>query len=491
MNITFEADDEVALLEKFLLQSGSGAMSGLPNIADLRSQAETLLKRISSPVRTMIAGEFSAGKSTLANLLVGERLIPTSVLASSLPPIVFRYGESVAASACWWAGRGPVAFDGADFDAIMAVRPDYIVLTVPNPILKRVSIFDTPGTSDPDRESEVLVELSGRAEMIIWCTNAVQAWRESERYVWTQLSPAVTKNGLMAVTHVDLPSVRQGYGRIMARLAKEAGPLFHAVLPIDSLSAAEAAPRGLVVDDATWTHSGGAGLVKGVLDLAGLIRAPDLLAARKFIAAHITPTIEKSPKTAVAATPDPPKTTPNPKLGPLSGLAKPAQRPPASSGVKINPLAGLAKLKEKAKQNAVPEETPAPEKPATEKNDAVAAAIKPSKPQKSASSRPMHPLVADWKKKIDALITLVQGHDDPESSGFMQAASDTVLEVVEAISAPGVLQPETEWLLPQFQDALDTIILMQMESGDDALEDAAMLLLQMSRDLGLIAGQSD
>ncbi len=514
MTISFEADAEITALEGFLQKSSQGALSNLDGIEDLRNSAESLLKRVSSPVRTMIAGEFSAGKSTLTNLLVGERLIPTSVLASSLPPIVFRHGAKVTASACWWAGKEPQAFEGADFDTLMTVDPDYIVLTAPNPILKRVSIFDTPGTSDPDRESEVLIELSSRAEMIIWCTNAVQAWRESERHMWTQLSPAVTKNSLMAVTHVDLPSVRQGYGRIMARLVKEAGSLFHAILPIDSLTAIDSAPRGVVKDAERWTHSGGAGLVKGVMDLAASLRKADVMATRDLIASRLAPAMEQTrpsektaaPKAAAARpaepvakaeapaaviAPVPPATPPaKPKLSAASATEKPA---PRAAGGRMNPLAGLAKLKEKTQRSAedadlpddLPDAAPTPEaKAAVEESPALQV---PARPVNRPARTEPHPLLLDWQGKVAALIALIKAHPDPEESGFMQAASDTIMELLDAVSAPGVLQPDTNWLLGQFQEALDTVIMMQVESGDDVLEDAAMLLLQLSRDLACVA----
>ncbi len=505
MTIQFDADTEIAALESFLQKSSQGALSNFDGIEDLRSTAEALLKRVTSPVRTMIAGEFSAGKSTLTNLLVGERLIPTSVLASALPPIVFRHGAKVTASACWWAGKDSQPFDGADFDKLMTVDPDYIVLTAPNPILKRVSIFDTPGTSDPDRESEVLIELSSRAEMIIWCTNAVQAWRESERHMWTQLSPAVTKNSLMAVTHVDLPSVRQGYGRIMARLVKEAGSLFQAILPIDSLTAIEAAPRGVVKDPESWTNSGGAGLVKGVMDLAASLRSADIMAAQQLIVSRIEPALAQTRPSEKAApakppvieevvakepVPKPAPTEAKPKLSAAAAMDKPAPRP---AGGKMNPLAGLAKLKEKAQrpdetddiadtvdtQDDAPHPAPVVTDPAEKRP-----ATKPA--QRPARTEP-HPILVDWQGKVQALVALLDGHPEPEASGFMQAASDTIMELLDAVSAKDMLQPDTTWLLGQFQEALDTVILMQVESGDDVLEDAAMLLLQLSRDLAVVA----
>ncbi len=490
-----DAETEAARLGTFLVESAGSKYAGTPGLAEVRSQAEGILKRISAPVRVMIAGEFSSGKSTLTNLLVGEQLIPTGVLASPLPPVVFRYGSSLTASACWWDGGEPKVFQTADFDALMALDPDYIVLTANAPFLKYITVFDTPGTSDPDREGEVLIELSGRAEMVIWCTNAVQAWRESERHTWFQLSPAVIKNGLLAVTHVDLPSVKQGYERIMARLTKEAGPHFHSILPIDTLTALEAAPGGDVKDQDSWMTSGGEALMKGIMDLAGEIRRPDVLAARELMSKRIAPLVEavrRAPATAVvtpitAAKPaakafDQPKPPlPGPKVVQAVPAAeeKFAPKTARNPGAKINPLAGFAKLKERAQREPEPdvEDDPAEALPEPQVNAPAAAK------RKSAASDAVHPIFAEWQTKIDALIAQLQGHDDPESSGFGQAASDTVMEIIDAISAADITNPDTEWLFAQFQEAMDTIILIQTEMGEGPIEDAAILLLQLSRDL--------
>jgi hypothetical protein len=159
----------------------------------------------------------------------------------------------------------------------------------------------------------------------------------------------------------------------------------------------------------------------------------------------------------------------------------------------LNPMAGLAKLKEKtqraaeleALQGDLPEDV-ASDAPIADQSKAPVAA-KAAKTAKRATRAEPHPLVLDWQSKVDALIALVQEHPDPEESGFMQAASDTIMELLDAVAAPEVLHPDNQWLLGQFQEGLDTVIMMQVESGDDVLEDAAMLLLQLSRDLACIA----
>ena len=524
MKISFESDEDAKALRAFLKDSadGTGKAEKTQEVVRLHAQAEANLKRLETPVRMMLAGEFSSGKSSLANLLIGDQLIPTGVLASPLPPVVFRHGVETTSAACWWAGREQQGFKGAQFQSIMALEPDYIVLTAPNPLLKHVTIFDTPGSSDPDRDGEILVELSGRAEMVIWCTNAVQAWRESERETWFKLSNTVIRNGLLAVTHVDLPSVRHGYARIMGRLEREAGPHFKGILPIETLTALEAAPGGVVKDQKAWKSSGAEALVRAILDLAAAVRMPDILAAREFMTKYLgsymvvpASEIPAEPVAVVA----PAVSTTKPPASARAALGMPEavekRKKPAVTdelGQKVNPLAGFAKLRSMGSKKLSPEiendpygadqavADRAPE-PAYEASAATGyatakSAAETSKPTvpptktKAKDTAKFQALVTDWQAKIDALIAQVRDHSDLESSGFVQMAGDVVMEMINNIASAKVATKETAWIVAEFQDGLDLMVMMQMETGAAVLEEAATLILQLSRDLSSLINNS-
>src|SRR5262245_5353793 len=48
------------------------------------------------PLRLSIVGELNAGKTELANLILGVQLLPTSVINNTLCPTLIRYGEAQA-----------------------------------------------------------------------------------------------------------------------------------------------------------------------------------------------------------------------------------------------------------------------------------------------------------------------------------------------------------------------------------------------------------
>ena len=156
-----------------------------------RSQpaAATTPERPRAPVqrkpRILIAGEFSAGKTQLINGLVGSSVLPSNVTATALPPVWLVRGEP-ALMRVGFSGRGePIA----DLGAIDLDKTQYCVLSNPSSALTQMDIIDTPGNSDPNMAAETWQRMLTFADAVVWCTNATQAWRQSEKAVW-QAMPA-------------------------------------------------------------------------------------------------------------------------------------------------------------------------------------------------------------------------------------------------------------------------------------------------------------
>ena len=268
------------------------------NRDDLRSderriydRARSLRARLSGPPRVLIAGEFSAGKSTLANMLVGANLIPTSVLASNIPPVEFSHGASGQAHAAWWDTRVDVTFDTLDFPGLAAVEPDYIGLSTPSPLLEKVRLADTPGTGDPAMLVDMMHSVAQHSDVLIWCTNAVQSWKESERRTWSELPERLRKHAILLVTHMDLPAIRKGRQRVLDRLTRLAGADFAQIIPFSAPQAAKAIVDGTVSDPEQWRDSGGEALVDQVLSLAEDARKDANELADRLIQNYIAPSL--------------------------------------------------------------------------------------------------------------------------------------------------------------------------------------------------------
>jgi hypothetical protein len=207
--------------------------------------------------RIALMGEFSSGKSTLLNLLIGEALLPTKVTATELPPVWFSHGEPQA----WWEGRDGRRHE-LDFGSFQGVPMSARCVRVftPSPMLERCDIIDTPGISDPNLEEDSWRFAVGQANFMLWCTSATQAWRETERSTWISLPERLRANSVMVVTRSDKlgPGDRE---KVKRRLSRESFGLFGGLVFLSTPDAV----KGLKVltdtgNTSLWEASGGSDL---------------------------------------------------------------------------------------------------------------------------------------------------------------------------------------------------------------------------------------
>jgi GTPase Era involved in 16S rRNA processing len=182
----------------------------------------------------VIAGECNSGKTWLANTLLGEQVLPTSFVTRTELPTVVEYGtrrrlvvERDDRS------RFTTSWEKLE-DCACAGRRLYVRL--PTPRLKGLRVIDTPGLGDGD------VAMAGRiggicrnADLVLWCTSALQAWKASERDFWLSLPARVRDKGVLVLTFADLLRRDQDCGRVLARLQAEAGLHFRRIVMPEQL----------------------------------------------------------------------------------------------------------------------------------------------------------------------------------------------------------------------------------------------------------------
>jgi small GTP-binding protein len=143
-------------------------------LADLRSALEAFDRRsgdvraVSEAAATLdelfllvVVGEFNAGKSSVINALVGERVAPEGILPTTVSVTMFRYGDARAER---------------------SLRDGMLEIDYPAPFLRHITIVDTPGTNAIIRKHEEITEqFAPRADLALFVTSADRPFTESER----------------------------------------------------------------------------------------------------------------------------------------------------------------------------------------------------------------------------------------------------------------------------------------------------------------------
>lgn len=210
-----------------------------------------------------LMGEFSAGKTTLINFLLGEEVLPTRVTATQLPPVWMSYGDEIAHYMDETGRRHNI--DQAELQKVPVAGVRYIRLFSKSPLLESMDLLDTPGISDPNIPRQTWEIAAGYVNAVIWCTHSTQAWRESERSAWESLPARLRPYSLLLATRSDKLSPHDR-NRVIARLKREAGASFRSILPFSATDAIRACAEAEVGE--LWFSSGAAELLQSLNEIA-------------------------------------------------------------------------------------------------------------------------------------------------------------------------------------------------------------------------------
>jgi hypothetical protein len=210
--------------------------------------------------RIAIMGEFSSGKSTLCNVLMGARPLLEKVTATQLPPVWLSYGPDDA----YTMGLDGVAYDLdlADLEDVSLETTEHVRIFMKSDILRYTDLIDMPGISDPSMSSEVWERMAYLADGVLWCTHATQAWRQSESGVWSTFPEEMRRNSLLLITRFDKIVGDGDRSKVIRRVRQEVDGLFADVFPISLLKAMNAGD-----DETKWIESGAQEFTSALFDI--------------------------------------------------------------------------------------------------------------------------------------------------------------------------------------------------------------------------------
>lgn len=216
-------------------------------VSEAGRRADILLgrveRRLAKPARLVLLGEVNGGKTTLANRLLGCELLSTDVIHNTRTPLVLKYAGSPGVYVAHADGTRRALSPGA-----LRQQPtgegDQIEVGLPIDLLRQIEIVDTPGAVFDEACIRSIRSVARTADIAVWCTIATQAWRGTEAALWRALGARKGRAGILAVTHADLLG-EADRARVLARVEREAGHLFAAIVMVAPNEAADPAGDAL------------------------------------------------------------------------------------------------------------------------------------------------------------------------------------------------------------------------------------------------------
>jgi len=188
----------------------------------------------------VVCGEFNAGKSSLLNALVGERVMPEGVTPTTDRITVVTYAESPSESE----------------EAPALVRRSY-----PAPLLRDLALVDTPGTNAIiQRHQELTERFVPRADLVLFVTSADRPFTESER-TFLELIASWGKKVLMVVNKLDILDTDDEREKVVAYVRHHASETLGTTPEVFGVSA-KAAFKARRTDDLAGVQASGLGALE-------------------------------------------------------------------------------------------------------------------------------------------------------------------------------------------------------------------------------------
>lgn len=142
------------------------------------------------PLMVLVMGEFSTGKSTFINTLLGADVLTTAQVPTTAVVSLLSFGEKPAVKLHHQDGS-VMDYDFACLSEItaegdadkQALRDNlaYVEIQYPNEMLKKIHIVDTPGlNAHREKHTENTVNFQDKADVVLWMFKADASGRSTE-----------------------------------------------------------------------------------------------------------------------------------------------------------------------------------------------------------------------------------------------------------------------------------------------------------------------
>lgn len=173
-------------LYPLVIQTRYALTQSAPLSSQNKNIIDRLLQDIDKPMKVAIIGQFSSGKSTFLNALLGKEILPSGITPVTAKVCEITYGEEVGLEIHYKNNiivNKPINYL-SEVDEVENLKISYYKLFVPLELLKEVSFLDTPGfNSQNESDTETTNAILESVDGIIWLTLIDNVGKNSEKEI--------------------------------------------------------------------------------------------------------------------------------------------------------------------------------------------------------------------------------------------------------------------------------------------------------------------
>lgn len=200
---------------------------------------DTLIRRTrGTAFKLLVMGEFSSGKSTFINVLLGEKLLPEGAVPMTALITEIYYGREKKVvmhpkPGRWKGGNAPFEIEPklseikkySTIDNMESLNKkeanrvdscfEKMVVQWPLEILKDgVTIVDSPGLNDPFSNDYIVKNYVPQADAILFCMNGMHAYTAEDRKTLQMINGCGFKNPIIVTTYFDVVTDGMSEGEV-------------------------------------------------------------------------------------------------------------------------------------------------------------------------------------------------------------------------------------------------------------------------------------
>jgi small GTP-binding protein len=195
---------------------------------------EDMIEHLEGLFLVVLVGEFNAGKSTVVNALLGDRVMEEGPIPTTAKITLLRHGET----------------------PLTQQRTEYLTeRRVPSDLLRHLTLVDTPGTNSIVQEHQRITEdFIPRSDLVLFITSYDRPLTESERKFLTYIREDWGRRIVFVVNKADLAGSEGDLQQVLTYVRSNGAEILGTeptVLPVDAKTALRARLAGEPVDAAS------------------------------------------------------------------------------------------------------------------------------------------------------------------------------------------------------------------------------------------------